>query len=1018
MEDKLFVADLHIHSRYSRATSKTLTIRKLAAWGVVKGIDVIGTGDFTHPGWMEEIEEHLYQGEDGLLHLKDTSNLEKEIEIPLESKIDPKVSFILTTEISSIYKKSGKVRKIHNLVVMPSIDAAKKFNKKLAQIGNLESDGRPILGLDCEHLLEMVLETHDKAYLIPAHIWTPWFSLFGSRSGFDSIFECFGSLTNEIFALETGLSSDPPMNWLWSELDRFYLVSNSDAHSGAKLGREANLFKGELSYYTIYNALKYRTGDFLGTIEFFPEEGKYHLDGHRKCGVVLDPAKSIELNNICPVCKQPLTIGVMHRIISLSDRQRPKKPPHAPDFHSLIPLPEIISEIIKKGPNTKAVYKIYASLIKEFRSEINILMHVPTDDLRKFSQKLAIGIDRMRKGEVHKEPGFDGRYGKISIFVHNRDKQPSKKSELIIQKNETSSEKSNLEFNKEQLEAIYTEKTPCLVIAGPGTGKTRTIIGRTIHLIKDKKVLPEKILILTFTTAASLELQNRLSNHKEISLPKISTIHSLGYEFLKKELGYDPIILSEMEAKSLFLQGAKSELWDRYLFEREKMLPITSSELHEKYSILKKDKGIFDYTDLVEFLVTYLKDNKKGKDIYFEHVLVDEIQDLSPIQIEAIKLLLSRDGTGFFGIGDPNQAIYSFRGGVRDIISTLKKTYPHVEIMSLKKNYRSAQKIIELSTPLIQFGKSTVSTSRNKGEIYLYTAPTSTMEATWIAKQIKKLIGATSHMEADLGKTGQISPSDIAVLVRFKALIPQIKNSLDKMGIPCSTPEEMNFYEDPAMEKFLQLIIASLLNTGPFKGIDMSNLKEIEKRAKEMDIFDPIFFTSPSYKKFKSKFKEIGDINKLLNWIALQKEYDTISKKAQKVCITTIHASKGLEFEAVFLPALEQDIIPFCKEAFSTGKRSVSDANLVKVQRSMFNVQRCKSSLSDADLEEEERLLFVGITRAKSKLFLSYAEKRTIFGKKITSAISPFLKKLRLDNAIKIKAKLKKRKKIVDTSLT
>lgn len=231
----------------------------------------------------------------------------------------------------------------------------------------------------------MVLETHEKAFLIPAHIWTPWFSLFGSRSGFDSIEECFGSYTSEIFALETGLSSDPPMNWMWSELDRFYLVSNSDAHSGEKLGREANLFKGDVSYDTIYNALKFRTGDFLGTIEFFPEEGKYHLDGHRKCGIVLEPEKAIEFNNICPVCKQPLTIGVMHRILSLADRKKPQKPKGSPDFHSLIPLTEIISEILKRGPKTKAVYRVYKSLIKEFRSEIQILMQVPVEELKKNS---------------------------------------------------------------------------------------------------------------------------------------------------------------------------------------------------------------------------------------------------------------------------------------------------------------------------------------------------------------------------------------------------------------------------------------------------------------------------------------------------------------------------------------------------------------------------------------------------------------------------------------------------------
>jgi len=309
-----YIADLHIHSRFSRATSKNLTPRNLAAWARVKGVDVLATGDFTHPGWMDMISEQLAPEENGLFRLRDEKGVAAEI--PWYSgKINVgSVRFILCTEISSIYKKAGKVRKIHNLVFMPGLDAARKFNTRLAQVGNLASDGRPILGLDARDLLEMVLETDPLAYVVPAHIWTPWFSLFGSKSGFDRIEDCFGDLSGEIFALETGLSSDPEMNWLWSALDRFSLISNSDAHSGEKLAREGNIFSGEMSFAGMRAALRREDGAtrFEGTLEFYPEEGKYHLDGHRKCGVMLEPRETLLHKGICPTCGKPLTIGVLN----------------------------------------------------------------------------------------------------------------------------------------------------------------------------------------------------------------------------------------------------------------------------------------------------------------------------------------------------------------------------------------------------------------------------------------------------------------------------------------------------------------------------------------------------------------------------------------------------------------------------------------------------------------------------------------------------------------------------------
>ncbi|MFW5735264.1 MAG: endonuclease Q family protein [Oceanidesulfovibrio sp.] len=351
-----FLADLHIHSRYSRATSKQLTPRVLAAWARVKGLHVLGTGDFTHPAWRKEMAEAMEPDPaSGLLRLKDSRNLTREIPFLDGFELSGRTLFMLQAEISSIYKKNGAVRKIHNCVYVPTLEAANALSHKLAAIGNIESDGRPILGLDARDLLEMVLELDPLAFLVPAHIWTPWFSLFGSKSGFDSLEECYGDLSSHIFALETGLSSDPEMNWMLSALDRYALISNSDAHSGEKLARECNVFSGERSYEGIYRALRGEAlgHKFQGTIEFFPEEGKYHLDGHRKCGVALEPRETLARGGICPVCGKPLTVGVLHRVLALADRETPEKPAHAPGFETLIPLSEVLSEIVGAGPATK-----------------------------------------------------------------------------------------------------------------------------------------------------------------------------------------------------------------------------------------------------------------------------------------------------------------------------------------------------------------------------------------------------------------------------------------------------------------------------------------------------------------------------------------------------------------------------------------------------------------------------------------------------------------------------------------
>lgn len=408
-----FKADLHIHSPFSRATSKKSTLTGLAAWAGIKGIDIVGTGDFTHPGWLRHLKDNLVPAEPGLFRLAD------EKIPPALPGIDPAerpVRFLLTAEISNIYKRHQQVRKVHNIIFAPDFESVTRINHRLNGIGNLEADGRPILGLDSRDLLEIMLEEAEDGFLVPAHIWTPWFSLFGARSGFDAIEECYGDLTSHIFALETGLSSDPAMNRKISALDRFTLISNSDCHSPAKLGREVNLFDTSLDYFALRRALEKDNKGFQGTVEFFPDEGKYHLDGHRKCEVCLTPAETRKLKGVCPVCSRQLTIGVNHRIMDLADRDQPLIRPDDPMAISLIPLQEVIAELMGRGLNTKGVMKNYHALINRFASEFNILLETPIEDLKTASPILAEAINRMRQKKVIRQGGFDGQFGTIHLF--------------------------------------------------------------------------------------------------------------------------------------------------------------------------------------------------------------------------------------------------------------------------------------------------------------------------------------------------------------------------------------------------------------------------------------------------------------------------------------------------------------------------------------------------------------------------------------------------------------------------
>ena len=412
------IADLQIHSKYARAVSPKMVLEELDRWASDKGINVMGTGDFTHPAWFAEIKEKLEPAEQGLYKLKAEYKL-----LNMKGALAD-TRFMLTSEISNVYTRHGGGRRVHNLIWAPSIASVEKLNTALSWVGSLKSDGRPILGLDSEELVKMCLEVSPDIAVIPAHAWTPWFAVFGSMSGFDTLEECYGDHTKHIFAIETGLSSDPVMNWRLSQLDGVAIVSNSDSHSLEKIGREANVFDCELSYAGIIKAIKSSVpvaqkdpkNKFLFTIEFFPEEGKYHYDGHRLCGVSWAPEETKKHSGICSVCGRKVTVGVMNRMNALADRPLGYTDARRTPYKSIVPLHEVVREALGCGKTSKKIPETYANLIKEFGSEFGILLDVPVADIAADFPRIAEAVDRVRSGDITIVPGYDGEFGHVSVF--------------------------------------------------------------------------------------------------------------------------------------------------------------------------------------------------------------------------------------------------------------------------------------------------------------------------------------------------------------------------------------------------------------------------------------------------------------------------------------------------------------------------------------------------------------------------------------------------------------------------
>ena len=755
-----FHVDVQIHSKYSRATAKNADLENLALWGRKKGVTVVGTGDFTHPAWLADIKEKLVPAEPGLFRLR--PDLERELERQTPAACAVPQRFLLEVEISTIYKKGDKVRKIHHLIFVPDIAAADRLVASLSRIGNLASDGRPILGLDSRDLLEITLETGPDSYLIPAHIWTPWFAALGSKSGFDSIDDCYGDLAEHVFAVETGLSSDPPMNWRISGLDRFRLVSNSDAHSPPKIGREATTYDTDLDYFAMLEALKTGAG-FVGTVEFFPEEGKYHMDGHRKCGIRFTPEETKAHDGLCPVCGAGLTVGVSHRIDSLADRSeteaRAAPPPKAAEVLSLVPLAEILAEVKGVGPGSKTVAQSYERLLAKLGPELAILESVPLEDIARAGEPLlGEAIARLRRGQVIRDAGYDGEYGVIRLFEDEELRQaraggllfglPKSKAKskaaarglgeaeapakdkardlpplqpTPVTKGEVESERPLEGLDPDQRAAAEILEGPVLIEAGPGSGKTRTLTHRIARLVSAHGVPAEACLAITFTRRAARELGERLAKllPGEGRRVAIHTFHSLALALLRENAevaGLAPgfRIAGEAERIALLTQGLEvSETRARGLLNaisRAKRGGAAESDTTAlALRVYTRELERRDWLDFDDLVLRALEMLEADPDLAarcrarFRWISVDEFQDVDERQYALLRLLAGPGGN-LYAIGDANQAIYGFRGADAFAMARFRADFPAAALVRLTRNYRSSGMIVAASAQVMSAG--------------------------------------------------------------------------------------------------------------------------------------------------------------------------------------------------------------------------------------------------------------------------------------------------------------------------
>jgi DNA helicase-2/ATP-dependent DNA helicase PcrA len=944
------IADLHLHSRFSIATGKAADLEHLDLWGRYKGVQVVGTGDCTHPEWLKELAARLVPVAPGTYELKPDLALPLNIQGPLWDQV-PAVRFVVTGEVSCIYKKGGQVRKVHLLLLLPSLEAAQKFSARLGRLGNVTADGRPILGLDAKYILELALEIDPASLVIPAHIWTPWFSVLGAKSGFDSLEECFEEHTSQIYALETGLSSDPAMNWRVSGLDRYLLVSNSDAHSPQKLAREANIFLVPPAFPDLTQALRTQEG-FGGTIEFFPQEGKYHQDGHRACGLRATAEEAVAWGGICPQCHKPLTYGVMHRVLDLADRPPGVAHPGARPYESLIPLPEVLAQVLEVNPGTKKVNHLYFRLLEKLGPELAILRRASLTDLaREGGSLLASGIDKMRRGQVHIAPGYDGVYGEIRLFTPEERREilgqgafwrppapeplpgpsptppqtckPAASPDYQVSEptGEIPADSLLAGLNPAQQQAVLHAGPPLIVQAGPGTGKTRALTHRLAHLLARRQVPPEEILALTFTRQAAGEMEARiqglLPDFPGLERLTIKTFHALGHQILAAQEETAREVAPEDQRRQLIRQAAKKHKisfsslenciinWKQALKYPEDLGEVNEPEAaaFKEYEAALRRDGLWDYEDLIARPTLLLTRQPGLQTTYrrrYRHLLVDEYQDLNAAQYHLFRALAGPDAE-IMVIGDPDQAIYGFRGASPRYFAQFRQDWPDAVTLHFGETYRLPPPILEAARQVRSqagAGDGSLKTHRQGDHpVLLLERATEAAEARAIAREIERLVGGLSHLALEDAALRHRSPEDkagfrdVAVLYRLHALGPELERHLTAQGIPCQLPRE---------------------SVGP--------------------------------------------------------ELDGLDLAAEKVKLLTLHAAKGLEFPYVFIAGCEAGLLPWEPEG-----------------------------AGHQDPEEENRLFYVGLTRASRQVFLTRARTRTLWGKKRRTLLSPLVQALTPD---------------------
>ncbi len=1208
-----FYADLHIHSKYSRACSKDCDLEHLAWWAARKGVAVVGTGDFTHPAWMRELREKLVPAEAGLFRLR--PELERRVARTLPPACRGPVRFLLSVEISTIYKKGERTRKVHHLLYAPSFDAAGRITAALAKIGNLTSDGRPILGLDSRHLLEITLQSDPGSYLIPAHVWTPWFSALGSKSGFDAITDCYDDLADHVFAVETGLSSDPLMNWRVSALDRYRLVSNSDAHSPPALAREASAFDTAMDYHALRAALETGEG-YAGTVEFFPEEGKYHLDGHRKCGVRLEPEETKAHGGRCPACGRPLTVGVLYRVDELADHPEGRRPDGAAGYRNLIPLPEIVSEIRGVGPRSKSVLGHIAELVATLGPELTILEDAPLDDVRRVGgELLAEAIGRLRRGQVIRDAGYDGEYGVIRLFepgelrregrravglsdapgdtglfdlpepaapprvpasgaieraasamdadatdaaagardaaagaagagaaptpeeartagtagtraagtgehaavadvaggsarpgraarpvpsaarrvaktgsdvderqetipipgavpvpaggaAHGRaDAAPSSADAAgsstgapapeasdadlpiegqqdIFEAAEDAEDEARYDgagedgehpgtgaaaggpspcdgrsvldgLDPEQRAAAAHPGGPLLIIAGPGTGKTRTLTHRIAHLVGERGVPPEACLAITFTRRAADEMRERLATllPDRAARLTVTTFHGLGASILREQherAGLPPAFRIADEGERLDIAremtGSDKEA-RRLLADLDRPAPhpggVAGDDTEARLSFEKRlrERGAADFTDLLRLPVRLLAGDPALAAHYRERwrwISVDEYQDIDETQYALLRLLTGEYGAGerdsyeagadeartaetgeggtpaagadgagapsadapsagmpsagaeragqqdrgLTAIGDPDQAIYAFRGADVGFFLRFRADFPSATEVQLTRNYRSAPAIVHgavravAPTSLVP-GRRLVPQVAGDGLIRLHEAADPQAEAEFVATTVDRLLGGSSFHSMDSGRSDghhddHLGFSDIAVLYRTDARSEAVMDALTRAGMPFQKCSHDRLIRRPGVRALAHELRH---HGGPLRARIRAAADALAEVHDEAVLLAAAELMAPLADRCGD------DVEAFLTELALGAEVDAFDPRADRIALLTLHAAKGLEFPVVFVIGCEDGLLPL--------------------------------RLPDSDEAEERRLFFVGMTRARRHLFLS-----------------------------------------------